>query len=119
DCAGLPECVLAELGVLPAGYRVRRNYGRLPSKELAETLGKWCTPVSSVSPGVLIRIRFPKQAEPGHLAIVTGPTIIHAYRPERRRGPRRERLGVVEMAYRTRWVDMTVDAWRAPGVSYE
>lgn len=126
DCAGLPECVLAELGALPKGYRASRNYGRLPTSELDETLHQWCRLVwrrtspdesPQVMPGYLIRIRYPKQERPSHLAICTGPTIIHAYRAERRRGPRG--CGVMEHAYRTRWLDLTVDAWQAPGVLYE
>lgn len=128
DCAGLPECVLAELSALPETYRTRQNYGRRPTGELTETLERWCErvwvrahprDVPPAAPGLLVRMRFPGTEEGAHLAICTGPTIIHAYRPERRRGPRAERSGVVEHNYRTRWLDLTVSLWRAPGVRYE
>lgn len=111
DCAGLPECVLREAGLLPAEYRERANYGRMPVHgELLAAFQRWCEPAPGPEAGTVLTIRWPRMPGPSHVAICTGPTIIHAYR---------ENTGVVEHGYRGRWIDWTTACWRVPGVRYE
>lgn len=108
DCLGLPIVVLQQLGVLPPRFEIT-NYGRLPSEALAAGITRYCTPAPKAAiPGTLIAIAWAKLAS--HVAICTGPTLIHAY----------ERIGgVVEHGYRSRWLTMTHSAWRLPGVVYD
>ena len=110
DCAGLPECVLREASLLPAGYRVPANYGRLPVRdELLDVIRRWCVPAPASTAGALVTIRWPNMPGPSHIGICAGNTIIHAYR---------ESSGVVEHSYRGRWVRWTTGTWRVPGVRY-
>jgi cell wall-associated NlpC family hydrolase len=107
DCVGLPIVVGQALGLLPATFEVA-NYGRLPTPELIARLARYCTPLAAAVPGCLITIAWTKVA--AHVAVCTGPTLIHAY----------ESVGrVVEHGYRGRWVRMTHSAWALPGVCYE
>jgi cell wall-associated NlpC family hydrolase len=110
DCAGLPEAILREAGVLPDDYRVPANYGRLPVRdELLAVIEHWCRRVAVPAAGTVLSIRWPKMPGPSHVAICTGVTIIHAYRAS---------SGVVEHSYRGRWVNWTTGVWQVPGVQY-
>lgn len=107
DCVGLPIVVGQSLGLLDQQFDAA-TYGRLPSGELVERVKAHCRPLTAATPGALLVIAWTKVA--AHVAICTGPTIIHAY----------EAVGrVVEHSYRGRWIRMTHSAWALPGVAYE
>lgn len=105
DCLGLVICLGWELGYLERSFDFRL-YGRHPFRAMLETqVAMRCRPLEAAAPGVLAVIQFGRL--PAHLAIVTGPTIIHAC------GSREQ---VVEHGYRGRWLRMTHSLWALPGV---
>lgn len=111
DCAGLIECVLRQAGALPESYNAPKNYSRLPlGDHLMDTVERWCTRVDKPLPGTAVTIRWPQMSGSSHIAICTGPTLIHAYRKS---------SGVVEQSYRQPWLRLTTGTWRLPGVTYE
>jgi len=109
DCIGLPEAILRDAGVLPAGYDAPRNYGRRPIGELERGLQRWCAAAPRPVRGCLLALRWPAHGGISHVAILAGDTIIHAY----------HKRGVCEHAYRAQWVKWTRSAWHLPGVAYE
>lgn len=110
DCAGLFVAAMREGACLPAAFRDPEGYGRLPSTELIAMVAKFCTPVASPEPACLVLLRWPLHADPSHLALCTGPTLIHAYAFARR---------VVEHGYRGAWLRDTHSLYRLPGLTYE
>jgi len=110
DCAGVPEAILRECCALPAGYKVRPNYGRIPGAALREQLERWCTPAAQPRDGCLVHMRWPTETIPSHIGILAGDSLIHAYAKAGR---------VVKHAYREPWVRMTTGYWLVPGVVYE
>lgn len=104
DCVGLPIVVGQALGLLGERFDVGA-YGRLPTGELVERVREHCRPITSAAPGCLVVIAWTRIA--AHVAICTGPTLIHAY----------ESVGrVVEHGYRGRWLRMTHSVWDLPGM---
>lgn len=108
DCAGLAIALAEEAGVVPDGFRAPDRYSALPTGELEATLDRWCRRARRRIPGVILSIRWPDADHASHTAILTGPTIIHAYRKQ-----------VIEHGYRGYWVRRTSGAWYVPGVEYE
>jgi len=107
DCVGLPIVVGKALSLFPDDFD-SGVYGRLPTGQLAARIGQHCTPLATVKPGTIIVIQWLVNA--AHVAICTGPNMIHAY----------ETLGrVIEHGYRGRWVRITHSVWGIPGVRYE
>lgn len=110
DCIGLQIANLAECDALPVHFRDVRTYGRRPNGELLREIERYCTPADRASAGVLIVIRWPQVKLEQHVALCTGPTMIHAYQGRR---------GVIEHGYVGEWIRNTVSLWRLPGVTYE
>ena len=108
DCVGLIIAVGAELG-LPCGAVDMRSYGRLPLGGMLESaVAEHGIPVAEPEAGAVVLCRFARSIQ--HVALCTGPTLIHAY----------EGVGkVVEHGFRGKWERRAVSAWRLPGVSYE
>lgn len=107
DCVGLPIAICRSLGTLPESFDVS-NYGRQPTGEIIRLLQRECTPLPEALPGALIVVAWDRVA--AHVAICTGPTMIHSY----------ESVGrVTEHGYRGRWLRLTHSVWALPGVSYE
>lgn len=99
-------CLGWDLGYLPPGWDFRL-YSRLPFRSMLETnVAMLCSPLPGALPGCLAVIQF--GSRPAHLAIVTGPTIVHACASRDR---------VVEHGYRGRWIRMTHSFWALPGVA--
>lgn len=110
DCAGLLEVLLESAAILPEDYSAPRSYGRRPNGELRKIVERYCR--RSAGPaiaGSIVLVVWPRETEPGHVALCTGPNIIHAY----------ARVGrVVENGYRGPWIRNTHSVWLAPGISY-
>lgn len=114
DCAGLIVGVARALGVEVAD---RTDYARTPHADmLRQVVEVNCgAPVAGprptddqLRPGDVLLMRF--EAEPQHLALYCGQTIIHAY----------QRVGrVVEHRFAAVWRACVVAAYRFPGVSDE
>lgn len=110
DCAGFIEVLARSLGLLPSDYMAPRSYARRPNGELYGTILRYCTRAREAAPATVVLVFWPKSREPGHVALCTGSTIIHAY----------SRVGrVVENGYRGLWIRNTHSVWRLPGVTYE
>lgn len=109
DCVGLPIVIGAALGVFPPSVLATdmTNYGRLPTGEIIERLREYrCAQLEAPRPAALIVIAWQRLA--AHIAVCTGPTMIHAY----------ESVGrVVEHGYRGRWLRLTHSVWALPGVA--
>jgi cell wall-associated NlpC family hydrolase len=110
DCAGFVVSLMRNAGELPPGFTDVSNYARRPSTELLALVSRYCMRASREAPGLLALIRWPKDTMPSHVALLTGPTLIHCY--ERRRA-------VVEHSYRGSWQRDTHSLWSLPGVLYE
>jgi len=107
DCIGLVIASLMKVGVV--FYEEPPTYARLPHGDsLLAPLRSYCTPVDEPEPGVVLAMRFRREVT--HVALLTGPTIIHAYEGARR---------TIEHCYDRRWRSLTVGQWRLPGVLYE
>jgi cell wall-associated NlpC family hydrolase len=107
DCVGLVLVVGQTLGLFPRALDLAR-YGRLPSGELMLRVQEHCRPLAAAQPAALVIVAWTRVA--AHVALCTGPTLIHAY----------QSVGcVVEHGYRARWLRMTHSAWALPGVDYE
>lgn len=109
DCAGFIIELARECALIPPTWRGPRRYGRFPGENLRALVAEFCT-VEAVGPGRLLLMAWDDTQRPTHMAICTGPTLIHAYQAGG---------GVVEHGYVGRWLDYTRSAWRLPGVSYE
>lgn len=107
DCVGLVIVVGRACGLLPADFE-RTAYGRTPFRGvLIEQISEVCERAEVAAPGTLVAIRWNR--EPHHVAICTGPTLIHA----------NARVGrVVEHGYRAQWPALTESVWKLPGVEY-
>ena len=108
DCIGLVICVFEEFG----GFsRVPRPaYPRqVQDAELLRELESRCTRTDREEPGGLVLIRWPMMEHPTHVAICTGPNIVHAYKRVRR---------VCEVGYRGQWPRWSHSFYRLPGVVY-
>jgi cell wall-associated NlpC family hydrolase len=107
DCVGLAIVVGRELGLLPADFDAT-GYARRPTDgRLLEEIAERCTPAPGPEPASLIVVRWNR--DPHHVAICTGPTLIHALSTVGR---------VVEHGYRHPWPKLTQSVWRLPGVAY-
>lgn len=120
DCVGLPLAIAEEAGVLPADVRPRMNYGRRPMEALVEELDKYCTLTDEPKPGVMVSMRWGRQADKlaAHLAIITPPHdprdkdlwIVHAHM----------RVGKVVWNPLTGiWLRRVAHYWQLPGIDYE
>lgn len=110
DCAGFLVALMCSAGELPPDFRDVSNYARRPSGELLTLVSRHCARAVAEAPGLLVLIRWPRDTQPSHIALLTGPTLIHCY--QRRRA-------VVEHSYRGAWRRDTHSLWRLPGVAYE
>lgn len=110
DCAGFVVALMRSAGELPADFQDVSSYARRPNGELLTLISRYCSRASKEVPGLLVLIRWPRDIQPSHVALLTGPTLIHCY--ERRRA-------VVEHSYRGSWRRDTHSLWRLPGVAYE
>jgi cell wall-associated NlpC family hydrolase len=107
DCIGLVIAALTQVGVIY--YEEPPTYTRLPrGGSLLDPLRSYCKEAATIEPGVVVAMRFRREIT--HVALVTGPTIIHAYEGAKR---------TVEHGYNNRWRKLTVGQWRLPGVEYE
>ena len=108
DCVGYVISLMSDLGLLPADFAERTNYGRVPAdSELQRAAARYMVPVTAREPGAMALIRWPGTSLPSHVGILTGTTIIHAYQRAR---------GVVEQSYGQPWLRLTHSLWRLPGV---
>lgn len=110
DCAGFVVALMRSAGELPADFEDVSNYARRPNGELLTLISRYCSRTSQEYPGLLVLIRWPRDVQPSHVALLTGPTLIHCYE---RRG------AVVEHSYRGAWRRDTHSLWMLPGVAYE
>jgi cell wall-associated NlpC family hydrolase len=110
DCAGLIVALMRTTGIVPPDFRDVCNYSRRPNGEMIALVARHFTRVPTAASGLLVLIQWWGQTEPSHVALLAGPTLIHAY--ERRRA-------VVEHSYRGMWCRDTHSLWRWPGVTYE
>lgn len=102
DCIGVIVCAAQAAGLQPrdvAAYPLRPN-GQLP-RELAAQLRRVDTPL----PGDVLLMRWGEDTEPHHVALYTGPTLIHAYATVRR---------CVEQPMVQAWWDCVVGVYRFP-----
>ena len=81
DCAGLIVHVAQAIG---ADYRDQQGYSLTPSGALEQALDEqpcltYLDDTTDRQPGDVLLIRIGR--DPSHLAIYTGPTMIHAYEP--------------------------------------
>jgi cell wall-associated NlpC family hydrolase len=106
DCVGLVIAALTKVGIVH--YEEPPTYPRLPfGDSLLEPLRQYCTETDTLEPGIVLAIRFRRLVT--HVAVLSGPTIIHAYEGARR---------AVEHGYDKRWAALTVARYRLPGVIY-
>jgi cell wall-associated NlpC family hydrolase len=106
DCIGLVIAALTKVGVV--FYEEPPTYARLPHGDtLLDPLRQYCVPADAAEPGLLLAIRFRREVT--HVALLTGPSIIHAYEGARR---------AVEHSYDPRWQKLTAGQWRLPGIEY-
>jgi cell wall-associated NlpC family hydrolase len=107
DCLGLAIMVARELELVPR-QADRYGYSRLPHDgQLEAGIAKYCRLAPSLEAGGLVLIRW--HAEPQHVAIYTGESLIHSY----------SNIGrVTEHGFRGHWPKRVASAWRLPGVSY-
>lgn len=109
DCAGFIVAMMRSAGALPPDFCDIRNYARRPNGELLTLVAHHCQRTHSEAPGLIVLIRWPRDTEPSHVALLTGPTLIHCY--QRRRA-------VVEHGFRGPWRRDVHSLWRLPGVTY-
>ena len=111
DCVGLVICVRNALAPWPEALAENRAYRRhVGSPILHDKARFYGEQVSGPAPGVIALIRWPANADPTHVGILTESTIIHSY----------ERVGrVVECGFRDPWLKWTHSYYRLPGVAYE
>jgi cell wall-associated NlpC family hydrolase len=114
DCINAVRVWLVEAGLSPP--EVPQGYLRSPDGVTLKTaLDGWMTPTDTPQPGTIALLRI--RRFPQHVALITGPTMIHSHSRVGKGG--REMGGVVENGYRGRWLDRTVALYRVPGVIYE
>lgn len=104
DCVGLVLVVAKALGALSLDYDVK-GYGLEPHPQLAEKLRAALLP-SSVREGAVLLLKFAGQ--PRHLALCTGGTLIHAYKP---------RGAVIEHGFDMKWRKRVCGAYTLPGMA--
>jgi len=109
DCIGFVMTLMREVGGLPQDFAYSKNYARRPTFELFDFISQHFERSAATAPGLMVLIRWPNDQYASHLAILTGPTIIHCY--ERMRG-------VVEHSYRGSWRRDTHSLWKLPGIRY-
>ena len=108
DCLGLVLEVARAHDLIP-GDLDWRGYGRMPFRSFLEKeIATRCTQIEAAVPGSLVVIKWSRAA--AHLAICTGPNLIHACA---------SRKQVVEHGYRGVWLRLTHSVWALPGVAYE
>lgn len=107
DCIGLVLEIGKALELLPPELD-DTNYSRLPtSGRLLEEISARCSVAPRAEPGTLVVISWSR--DPYHVAICTGPTLIHS----------NATIGkVVEHGYRHPWPGLTQSIWRLPRVKY-
>jgi len=107
DCVGMVVGVCKALGIVAPDFTTG-PYGRIPAHDmLTRRIAEHCMAVEHPGPGTLVVLRWTREA--AHVALCTGPTLIHS----------NERMGrVVEHGYRGRWLRMTASTWQLPGVVY-
>lgn len=110
DCAGFLVELMRAAGQLPLDFAAPAAYGRRPTGELRQIVERFCVRTGVPQPGVLVLLSWPPDPEPHHVALCTGPTLIHSYQRAR---------AVVENGYRGPWVKNTHSLWQLPGVDYE
>lgn len=110
DCAGFIVAMMRSAGELPADFVDVRNYARRPNGELLQLVARHCARTHRECSGLLVLIRWPRDVEPSHVALLTGQTLIHCYQRQR---------AVVEHSYRGPWKRDAHSLWRLPGVIYE
>lgn len=110
DCAGFIVAMMRSAGELPVDFRDVSNYARRPNGELLTLVSRHCVRTHKEVPGLLVLIRWPRDDEPSHVALLTGATLIHCYQRQR---------AVVEHSFRGIWKRDSHSLWRLPGVSYE
>lgn len=110
DCGGFVVMVARSAGIVPADYEDPTGYGRRATPDLRNLVLRHCRRTPRAEPGCLVLIRWPGDFEAGHVAICTGPTLIHASLAARR---------VVECSYRDPWLRMTHSLYRLPNVIYQ
>lgn len=109
DCIGLVLCVRHALSPWDALSSEPRDYRRHPRDGLLLTrVRQRCTQIERPEDGSLILIRWPRTAEPSHVAIYAGGNLIHAYQRAR---------AVVETGFRSHWERWAHSYWRLPGVA--
>lgn len=107
DCVGFVTCVLGACALLPERADRERNYPRLPNGNLEAALEAHAARIPVALAGCLLLLRWPREPHARHLALCTGPTLIHAYELAG---------GVVEQGYREPWLRLTASRWRVAGV---
>lgn len=107
DCIGLVIVVSRTLGLLPPDFDFKA-YGRNPNGELEGKIAAYCPPLAEPQPGCVLVIKWWKLAH--HVAILTGPTMIHSHQAFQ---------GVAEHRFDDRWRKRCLSFHALPGVTYE
>lgn len=79
DCIGVIACAAKEAGI---AHRDMLAYPMRPNGQLRTELSAQLDRVESAQPGDVLEMTF--GGEPHHVALYTGPTLIHAYATVRR-----------------------------------
>lgn len=104
DCAGLIIAVANDLGLSAFDTA---DYGHIPSAQrMQQHLNDQAVRIYDLRPGCILLMKF--EAEPQHLAIYAGRTMIHALMQAR---------AVVEHNYGEPWPSRTVAYYDFPGLS--
>ena len=111
DCVGFVEVLAKTCGLLPPDYDEPHDYGRRAGNGVIAALERHTAGrTKRIVPGVLVAIAWPREPYASHVALCTGPTLIHAY----------ARAGkVVEHGYRAPWPKLTHSFWKLANVTYE
>lgn len=111
DCVGLVICVREV--VEPCGFvsDILRVYARRPKDGLLLAIAnEKCKQIEAPEVGAMLLVKWPKDATPSHVAILTGEgTLIHSYRNIEK---------VCEVGYRSQWLRWTHSFWQLPGVNH-
>jgi cell wall-associated NlpC family hydrolase len=81
DCIGVIVCAALAAGLKP---RDQDAYPMRPNGQLRAQLEAQLLRVTTARPGDVLLMRWRGDVEPHHLALYTGPTLIHAYATVRR-----------------------------------
>lgn len=111
DCIGFVWGALREAGALAALPAIPSDYvPRVGTAALHEGIATHCTRTARQDTGVLVLIKWPRDAHPTHCGILVDGDLIHCHARAR---------AVVRHGYRRPWNSWTHSRWLLPDVDYE